>query len=52
LQWAAQASVQPKSAATPIRVRPATANDPLDSQASVPNADSFEARWQARVNNN
>ena len=52
LQWAAQASAQPKSGATPKSVRPEAAYDPLNSQASVPDADSFEARWRARVRDN
>jgi hypothetical protein len=52
LQWAAQASAQSKAGATPKSVQPETANDPLDSQASVPDADSFESRWRARVRNN
>ena len=51
LQWAAHASVPPKSG-MPKSIRPEAANDPLDLQASVPDADSFEARWQARVRNN
>jgi hypothetical protein len=53
LQWPAQASVQPKSDATPISVLAEKPNDPLDSQAWVTDdADSFESRWRARAMNN
>ena len=50
LQWPAQASAQPKSDPTPISPPAEKRNDPLDSQASIPEgADSFESRWRARV---
>ena len=53
LQWPAQAAGQPKSAAIPIIALTDKRDDPLDSQAWMPDeADSFEARWRARAINN
>jgi len=53
LQWPAQASAQPKSDGGPKGLLTEKPNDPLDSQAWVPNdGDSFEARWRARAVNN
>jgi hypothetical protein len=46
LQWPAQASAQPESNATPTSAPTEKRNDPLDSQAWIPD-DSFEARWRA-----
>jgi hypothetical protein len=53
LRWPAQASAQPKSDAAPISALTEKRNDPLDSQAWIPDdADSFEARWRARAISN
>jgi nucleoid-associated protein YgaU len=51
LRWPEQASAkpQPKSDAGRKAVLPEQTSDPLDAQASVPDADSFEARWRARA---
>ena len=53
LQWPAQASAQPKSDGGPKGLLTEKPNDPLDSQAWVPDdGDSFQARWRARAVNN
>ncbi len=51
LEWPSQASAQPRSNGEVARVI-AQKPDPLDSEAWVPGeSDTFEARWQARVEN-
>jgi hypothetical protein len=54
LQWPAQASAQPKSDGGPVSVLTQEPNNPLDSQAWVPDDadDTFESRWRARAMNN
>jgi len=52
LQWAAAAPAQAKAAAAPAPVSVATEkrSDPMDAQARMlDDANSFEARWRARV---
>jgi hypothetical protein len=52
LEWPKKAPVQPDSHEQAESVRKEKPSDPMDSNAWVPESDSFEALWRARVNRN
>jgi hypothetical protein len=50
LKWPAAAPAQAKAGASPLTVATEKRRDPMDAQARMPDdANSFEARWRARV---